>query len=102
VTTRIAIILPELLPVPPVHGGAVEHWVDEIVRRYPSDDVEITIFSRPAGVAGQPGVRYIGVPWTATEGVARPAWQPPSAQPAAEDPERLVLRATRGDTAGRL
>jgi spore coat protein SA len=60
-------ILPELLPVPPVQGGAVEHWVDEIVRRYPSDDVEITIFSRPAGVAGQPGVRYIGVPWTATE-----------------------------------
>ncbi|MGN3975255.1 glycosyltransferase family 4 protein [Tsuneonella sp. SYSU-LHT278] len=66
-TTRVAIVLPELLPMPPVHGGAVEHWVEEVVRRYLRDGVEITIFSRPAGVAGQPGVHYVGIPWTTTE-----------------------------------
>lgn len=68
---RIAIVLPELLPVPPVQGGAVEHWVDEVTRRYPGTEAQITVFSRPADAEGHAGVRYVGVPWTRTEQAAK-------------------------------
>lgn len=61
---KIAIVLPELLPVPPVEGGAVEHWVHEATKRYDKDDVEITVISRPAGVEGLRGVKYVGIKWT--------------------------------------
>lgn len=65
--THLTIVLPELLPVPPVQGGAVEHWVHEVTKRYPQDGTKITIVSRPAGVEGEPGIAYLGVPWTRTE-----------------------------------
>ncbi|MEZ0232238.1 MAG: glycosyltransferase family 4 protein [Methylophilaceae bacterium] len=63
----IAIVVPELLPVPPVKGGAVEHWVDEIIKRLDRSIYDITVVSRPAGVVGEPAVRYLGIPWTSTE-----------------------------------
>lgn len=68
---RIAIVMPELLPMPPVQGGAVEHWVDEVIRRYPGQDTDITIFSRPADAEGHAGIRYVGIPWTRTESAAK-------------------------------
>ncbi|WP_343683456.1 glycosyltransferase family 4 protein [Asticcacaulis sp.] len=61
---KIAIVLPELLPVPPVEGGAVEHWVHEATKRYDKEDVEITVISRPAGVEGLKGVKYAGIEWS--------------------------------------
>lgn len=63
----IAIVVPELLPVPPVQGGAVEHWVDEASRRLVAPGRRLAIVSRPADVAGHDGIEYIGIPWTATE-----------------------------------
>ncbi|WP_020162400.1 glycosyltransferase family 4 protein [Cycloclasticus pugetii] len=63
----LAIVVPELLPVPPVQGGAVEHWVDEVSHRLLSEDNKVTIVSRPAGVKGHEGIEYIGIPWTAAE-----------------------------------
>lgn len=63
----IAIVVPELLPVPPVQGGAVEHWVDEASRRMVTSGRRLAIVSRPAGVAGCDGVEYIGIPWTPIE-----------------------------------
>jgi len=62
----IAIVVPELLPVPPVQGGAVEHWVDEASARMAAGH-NVTMVSRPAGSAGRPGIGYIGIPWTKTE-----------------------------------
>ncbi|MRW93039.1 glycosyltransferase [Duganella sp. FT80W] len=64
--TSIAIVVPELLPVPPVQGGAVEHWVDEASVRMAGTH-RITVVSRPAGDAARPGVSYIGIPWTPLE-----------------------------------
>jgi spore coat protein SA len=63
----VAIVVPELLPVPPVKGGAVEHWVDEASRRMVTADCRLAIISRPAGIAGFDGIEYIGIPWTGTE-----------------------------------
>lgn len=65
--SSIAIVVPELLPVPPVKGGAVEHWVDEAARRMVSPARKLAVVSRPAGVTGLEGIEYIGIPWTATE-----------------------------------
>jgi spore coat protein SA len=65
--SSIAIVVPELLPVPPVRGGAVEHWVDEVARRMAGRGRRIAIVSRPAGVGGHSDIEYIGIPWTATE-----------------------------------
>jgi spore coat protein SA len=64
--TSIAIVVPELLPVPPVQGGAVEHWVDEASVRM-AGARRVTVVSRPAGDAARPGVNYIGIPWTPVE-----------------------------------
>jgi spore coat protein SA len=63
----LVIVVPELLPVPPVQGGAVEHWVDEVSRRLIGADVRLAIVSRPAYSAGQSGIEYIGIPWTKIE-----------------------------------
>ncbi|TSA49460.1 MAG: glycosyltransferase family 1 protein [Nitrosomonadales bacterium] len=65
--SSIAIIVPELLPVPPVQGGAVEHWVDEASRRLVATGRRLAIVSRPAGVAGHDGIEYIGIAWTPME-----------------------------------
>lgn len=61
------VVLPELLPVPAVKGGAVEHWVDEICKRMAKEGRRLAVVSRPAGVPGVAGVDYIGIPWTASE-----------------------------------
>lgn len=63
----VAIVVPELLPVPPIHGGAVEHWVDEASNRLMAPGLRLAVVSRPASVAGREGVEYIGIPWTAAE-----------------------------------
>lgn len=63
----IAIVVPELLPVPPVQGGAVEHWVDEASWRLIKPNRKLIIVSRPAGIAGRTGIEYIGIPWTSLE-----------------------------------
>ncbi len=63
----IAIVVPELLPVPPVQGGAVEHWVDEASRRLIVNCRRLAVISRPAGVVGSNGIDYIGIPWTPLE-----------------------------------
>lgn len=63
----MVIVVPELLPVPPSKGGAVEHWVDEASRRMVTAKRRLAVVSRPAGVAGHEGIEYIGIPWTVTE-----------------------------------
>ena len=63
----IAIVVPELLPVPPVQGGAVEHWVDEASRRLVAPGRRLAVVSRPAGQSGIEGIDYIGIPWTKME-----------------------------------
>lgn len=63
----LAIVVPELLPVPPVKGGAVEHWVHEVSKRLDQSKYDITIVSRPANAAGVENVHYLTVPWTKTE-----------------------------------
>lgn len=63
----IAIVVPELLPVPPLRGGAVEHWVDEASRRLVASGRRLAIVSRPAGQSGTEGIEYIGIPWTRSE-----------------------------------
>jgi spore coat protein SA len=63
----LAIIVPELLPVPPVKGGAVEHWVHEVASRLNQSKFDISIISRPANAQGLGGVQYLTIPWTKTE-----------------------------------
>jgi spore coat protein SA len=65
--TKLAIIVPEMLPVPPVRGGAVEHWVYEVVNRLNPQLFAITVLSRPSDTASTNHVRYIGIPWTPLE-----------------------------------
>lgn len=63
----LAIIVPELLPVPPVKGGAVEHWVNEASKRLNQAKLDISIVSRPANTEGFEGVNYLTIPWTNIE-----------------------------------
>ena len=63
----IAFVVPELLPVPPVQGGAVEHWVDEVARRMVAPGRTLAMVSRPAGTAGDAGIDYRAIPWTRSE-----------------------------------
>jgi spore coat protein SA len=65
--SSIAVVVPELLPVPPVQGGAVEHWVDEAVRRMVIPTRKLAVISRPAGVPGHEAIEYIDIPWTTME-----------------------------------
>jgi spore coat protein SA len=60
-------MVPELLPVPPVRGGAVEHWVQEVSARLVRRGRPLAVISRPAGESGPPGITYIGIPWTPLE-----------------------------------
>lgn len=60
----ILFIVPELLPVPPTEGGAVEHWVHEVSQRMARIGYDVSVISRPAAAAGDPNITYIGVPWT--------------------------------------
>ena len=64
---RLAIVVPEMLPVPPVKGGAVEHWVHEVSQRLDHAKFEISIVSRPADVNGIENVQYLNIAWTKTE-----------------------------------
>jgi spore coat protein SA len=63
----IAIVVPEMLPVPAVRGGAVEHWVEESVRRMARPHRRLAVVSRPAGEAEITGVEHIEIPWTRIE-----------------------------------
>jgi spore coat protein SA len=63
----MVVIVPEILPVPPVLGGAVELWVHELTVRLAAAGRSVAVISRPAGVAGVPGVEYRCVPWTPLE-----------------------------------
>jgi spore coat protein SA len=63
----LVIVVPELLPVPPVKGGAVEHWVHEACKRLDKSKFEISIVSRPANTKGLDDVNYLAIPWTNTE-----------------------------------
>ncbi len=63
----LAIVVPEMLPVPPVKGGAVEHWVHEVSQRLDQGQFDITIVSRPAEVTGIENIRYLTIPWTKAE-----------------------------------
>ncbi len=66
-TKSIVFVLPEMLPVPAVKGGAVEQWVDEATRRMAARQRKLAVVSRPAGVAGHAAIDYIGIPWTRLE-----------------------------------
>lgn len=61
---RVSIVVPEMLPVPPVQGGAVEHWVHEVSKRLDQSKFDITIVSRPAFTVGVAGIKYEGIAWT--------------------------------------
>lgn len=65
----IAVVVPELLPVPPVQGGAVEHWVQEAFGRMQDEHTRVTVISRPAGAEGNSAspMTHVGIPWTSTE-----------------------------------
>src|SRR6185437_16291255 len=70
-TQSVVFVLPEMLPVPAVKGGAVEHWVDEASRRMAAArdgaSGKVAVVSRPSGSAGDPAIDYIGIPWTRFE-----------------------------------
>ena len=57
----LAEVVPEMLPVPPVKGGAVETLVYdlamELKRKY-----DVTVVSRPSGSKRKDGIRYIYIP----------------------------------------
>ncbi len=63
----LVVIVPEMLPVPPVLGGAVELWVHELTTRLATRGRRVAVISRPAGVPGVPGIEYINLPWTKAE-----------------------------------
>src|SRR5712672_748260 len=63
----MVVIVPGMLPVPPVLGGAVELWVHELTSRLATTGRRVAVISRPAGVAGAQGVEYINLPWTGPE-----------------------------------
>ncbi|MBN2440488.1 MAG: glycosyltransferase family 4 protein [Spirochaetales bacterium] len=68
VRTKIAIIVPELLPVPPTQGGAVETWVHEISKHFKLDNYEISIFSRPT-TATDTDITYHYIRWSTMDRV---------------------------------
>jgi spore coat protein SA len=63
----IVVVVPELLPVPPVRGGAVESWVHELTARLARPGRPLAVISRPAGSPGLADVTYVGIAWTASE-----------------------------------
>lgn len=65
--TKLSIVVPELLPVPPVNGGAVEQWVHAFASQLDTQRFEVSIVSRPSGVVSEDSIQYQGIPWTRTE-----------------------------------
>lgn len=63
----IAVVVPELLPVPAVQGGAVEHWVQQAFECMHDGRTSVTVISRPAGDGVASPLRHIGIPWTRAE-----------------------------------
>ncbi len=65
--TSVAFVVPEMLPVPPVQGGAVETWVHEVSVALAASGFDVAVLSRPAGevAASHDGVAYVAVPWSA-------------------------------------
>lgn len=73
---RICHVAPELLPVPPSRGGAIERWIRDAAVRLAGRGHELHVISRDAG-DGRPHARidgvqyhYIGVPAAIDRGVA--------------------------------
>lgn len=65
---RLAIILPELLPMPPVKGGAIEYWVEEFYKNIDKSRYHVSIVSRPADIGNVNNeISFVGIPWTRTE-----------------------------------
>jgi spore coat protein SA len=64
---RLTIVVPELLPVPPSLGGAVEQWVHETTTRMNAQAFDIRICSRPGEQRSPEGIRNLHVPWTGLE-----------------------------------
>jgi len=67
VAPSVVFVLPEMLPVPAVKGGAVEHWVDEASRRMAAKGGRVGVVSRPAHAPGYASIEYLGIPWTRFE-----------------------------------
>lgn len=63
----IVIVVPELLPVPAVKGGAVEYWVQEASKHLTTSVLKVSIVSRPANETENPAIQYLSVPWTQLE-----------------------------------
>jgi len=63
----IVIVVPELLPVPAVKGGAVEYWVQEASKHLTTCVLKVSIVSRPANETGNVAIQYLSVPWTHLE-----------------------------------
>lgn len=66
-----AVIAPEMLPVPPVKGGAVEYWIHEVTQRLERRGLlKSIVVSRPAGDAGTriaSAPAAVEIAWTAAE-----------------------------------
>ena len=60
---KLAEVVPELLPVPPVKGGAVETLVYDLAKLL-SDKFDVTVVSRPSGTKPNDGLSYINIPST--------------------------------------
>jgi spore coat protein SA len=65
----IVFVVPELLPVPAVRGGAVEHWVDVVSAKMRHPGRRLAVVSRPAETPGTEGIEYIPIRWTKAERV---------------------------------
>jgi len=65
----IAIVVPEMLPVPAIKGGAIEHWVEESSKYLVDLYLNLTVVSRPSGITnnGDEGIQFVGVPWRPLE-----------------------------------
>jgi len=63
---KIAQVVPEKLPVPPVKGGAVETSVYEVSKALQHKH-DITIFSRPAAMSPNNDITYEWIPFTIIE-----------------------------------
>lgn len=64
VISAIVFVVPERLPVPPVQGGAVERWVDEVSRRLAAAGRAVAVVSRPADIPlPDDGIERLPAPW---------------------------------------
>ncbi len=63
---KIAEVVPEKLPVPPVKGGAIEKYVYETCLRL-QDKYNITVFSRPSFTEPKDQIEYHSIPFSHIE-----------------------------------